>query len=883
MSDEGQGSGQVRLGFTGAAPPKERSIQRALAQHGAGQPLPAEVVEHFGAAFGSDLSGVRIHTGGASEQANQDARSDGFTYGQDVFLRQGISLDTTEGLFVIGHELAHVAQQGTYSMPQRDGKAQAPELAATDDEHEMAADTAAADALVGKKAAPGRAAPKVRFLAQGDGSARKQGHAYMTEQTLKKMGLSDQVGRDRDGQSVPAETRQARMGNWERDLSQVINPTTAPLVQAIWPLLNIVAIKEFGRGIQGTSFGSYDPVEHLDNPTGLRGDDVLAQGPRGSTNIDGSGTNQADHYGGDLKPAGGNDEACADVDARYKAGMSEGKLADGQRVRGEVMNPGDAAAYQVDESAVPRYISTSRAWCIDTLHHAAVLGRGRGSQGVEHLRGPQLFASGVHVLQDYFAHSNFCEIAINILIREKSLSVPEGGGKKRVLDGSQILDTQVHKNDAKGNAMSGNLTYVGREVLSTGSFNLSDTLASLLEEVSDKWKLLDPFAEGEKGPSPLVMACLDYLEMDPKNPTQFSKLSDKIHSLLTGVADVVENGAGNSIVRKGSNIAGKGVELAGAGTGKLLRSLGWLARKVGWQSGEEALRSSGNSVEQSLDHAAEAVKNLPEQFRKLSARIREIAAPFKGRQHLVRSLYVWLYDHNPLTAIKEAIAKIPKVGPWLVTKIEEVQQQLRSLIKAALQPAWKAVQDAGTKKLNAIIGQVRGQTNIQTKKSPVSKIPIVAWMQKKLGNVSDMYDQRTGKPINGIAPASYTPPSHTQVAKDHGDLADKESHMDEQGSDVHEHEAGWLYQMATVLASRATDRAGTAVHAVWDYVDAQPPGTKLSVETPLIKPLLDPIDRAVQQTFAHPADCRSFWEPSIRTLLAKPDVAARFLAKLQPT
>ena len=40
-------------------------------------------------AFGSDFSGVRIHTGAESDALNESVSARAFTTGQDIFMRQG--------------------------------------------------------------------------------------------------------------------------------------------------------------------------------------------------------------------------------------------------------------------------------------------------------------------------------------------------------------------------------------------------------------------------------------------------------------------------------------------------------------------------------------------------------------------------------------------------------------------------------------------------------------------------------------------------------------------------------------------------------------------------------------------------------------------------
>jgi hypothetical protein len=547
------------------------------------------------------------------------------------------------------------------------------------------------------------------------------------------------------------------------------------LVEGIMPILNIMAIKEFGRGINRASFGTYDPVEHIDNPTGLRGDDVIGQGPMRTdgVNPDFAGP------GGSTADAGRNNQAYADIDPRYQN--------TGQPQRGAIMNPQDAAAYQVDESGVPRYIGASKTWLTGTLKSAAKLGRTRSAEGDEQLRGPRMFASGVHTLQDYYAHSNFCEIAINILIRDGSLKVMNASGVLESVGTDRALNTQVQANGPGGVPVPGNLAYAGREVLTTGSFNLTDTAASLLEEVSDQWKLLNPFKEKTKGPSKLVEACLDYLEMTPGNPTEFAGFGRKAAEPLREILDT-------------------------------------------------------------LDFAPDLILDP----------IRSLAERLESQEHTARDLYRWLSDHGPLDILKRQAKNIPLVGERVAGWINWAQDKIREAAEATLGEAWNWVIDQGVEQINGVIEQIRAQTNIQNKRAPLDGNPVSDWIAKKFGNVSDMIDPVTGLPKNGIAPGSYTPPSHTQIAKDHGELRnpvqdgqpDDEHGHDEHG---HSHISSWLSPLAQQIAGIATKAVGDEVTAVWDRVDA---GETISdTDSGLQR-----IEARVNQYFAHPADNRPTWD-----------------------
>jgi hypothetical protein len=79
----------------GSGAPLDRTMQRSMEQH-----------------IGSDLSGVRVHTGNDAHSLNQSLQSQAFTTGQDIFFRSGAYQPNAEqGQQLLAHELTHVAQQ----------------------------------------------------------------------------------------------------------------------------------------------------------------------------------------------------------------------------------------------------------------------------------------------------------------------------------------------------------------------------------------------------------------------------------------------------------------------------------------------------------------------------------------------------------------------------------------------------------------------------------------------------------------------------------------------------------------------------------------------------------------------------------------------------
>lgn len=102
--DSGGGSG----GF--AAP--DHVVAGIESARGGGQPLPGRHLRRMQAAFGADLSGVRIHTDSNADTLARSIDARAFTTGNDVFFRSGeFRPDNADGQHVLAHELTHTLQQ----------------------------------------------------------------------------------------------------------------------------------------------------------------------------------------------------------------------------------------------------------------------------------------------------------------------------------------------------------------------------------------------------------------------------------------------------------------------------------------------------------------------------------------------------------------------------------------------------------------------------------------------------------------------------------------------------------------------------------------------------------------------------------------------------
>jgi hypothetical protein len=97
----------------GSLPSVEPGVERGIASaRSGGQSLPADLRTSMEQAFGSDFSGVRVHTGSESDNLNRSLQSRAFTTGHDVFFKRGeYNPASRRGQELIAHELTHVVQQ----------------------------------------------------------------------------------------------------------------------------------------------------------------------------------------------------------------------------------------------------------------------------------------------------------------------------------------------------------------------------------------------------------------------------------------------------------------------------------------------------------------------------------------------------------------------------------------------------------------------------------------------------------------------------------------------------------------------------------------------------------------------------------------------------
>jgi hypothetical protein len=114
---------------------------------GRGTPLAPYDLTRFSAAFGRDLSRVRLHTGGEASALARAQHALAYTTGSDIVLGSSYAPGSTEGRRLLAHELVHVVQQ-------RQGRAGGTPASDADALFENEADRGAELAMAGHQVGP---------------------------------------------------------------------------------------------------------------------------------------------------------------------------------------------------------------------------------------------------------------------------------------------------------------------------------------------------------------------------------------------------------------------------------------------------------------------------------------------------------------------------------------------------------------------------------------------------------------------------------------------------------------------------------------------------------------------------------------------------------
>ncbi len=153
-ADVASARGDATLGATPGidATAPEAAVARAAGS--SGHALPVQLQRQFEASTGADLSGVRVHTGQASQLAAFAVHAQAYTVGQDIHFAAGrYQPDDARGVHLLAHEVAHTVQQAGGDVRRQHRL----EVSGPDDPCEREADRAADAMVAGRPAELGGA------------------------------------------------------------------------------------------------------------------------------------------------------------------------------------------------------------------------------------------------------------------------------------------------------------------------------------------------------------------------------------------------------------------------------------------------------------------------------------------------------------------------------------------------------------------------------------------------------------------------------------------------------------------------------------------------------------------------------------------------------
>jgi Domain of unknown function (DUF4157)/Heterokaryon incompatibility protein Het-C len=405
-------------GETSASPSIE---SRLSATKGGGSPLANDTRSGMESAFGADFSGVRVHTGGEAVQMSQDLNAHAFTHGSDVYFNSGkYNPSNTEGSKLLAHELTHTVQQNS----------------------------------------------------SHSGGLIQRGEA----------GVHHGIEREAAGVNMsptPRAVEEMYAGNWMRDFSQVNVPLVHNFLARIPSridgsnndvigqqgardisigLVRALAMLEFGPEITNSvitaaNLGVYEPEHHIDNPQGTSAEDHLITGESGNRIA------EEQMSGGSVQNNGWH-SVHPEINEQLGGSAIPGLQMENQ------------AVYQVSASGLTNHIYNSIEWAKNNMVQALVAGH--TPNGRMHL------GTALHVVEDYFSHSNFIEVCLNSEIR-RAINIQQSGSSS-TLPPSFIRLVQNQQSPQEGafvDTLYDAKTPQGRQAVTTGTFGSEDTKVSI--------------------------------------------------------------------------------------------------------------------------------------------------------------------------------------------------------------------------------------------------------------------------------------------------------------------------------------------------------------------------------------------------------------------
>lgn len=470
-------------------------LRTAMAE--GGQPLPESVSGQMSQWFGEDFANVRVHLDTRSALLANAMGAEAFAFGSNLFFGDGqFAPDTPRGKQLIAHELTHVVQNRGQTPDPTDGRAaQAGQSRISVGSSSSAAEHEAR--AVAETFEKGGAKPPLSLAHSGpiiqrsDAAVHKDMELQVSE-VEHAPNLFNPFEREPGSGSRTAGALEIYSGNWTNDLTQLKvpgfygmlgdelklahepgQPVTGLQIESVMNgLLKAMAILEFGTRIgenatAGDKLVPYQPQDHIDNPVGLRSEDLLIKDSelRPVLPVQSPKLRMLNHG----KPLPLPDTA---RDQQLKGAALPGRQVD---------NP---ELYKVSAAGLSKHIYNS----IETAKNFWMQAAEAGPTP----EGRRLLGRGMHIVEDYFAHSNFIEVALNDFIEfalqhqnDQSISQSSKQFAERVADpGHGVQPRGQHHGwvDTLYDPRQDHKSTVGatpRQAITTGTFGPDDTRVSI--------------------------------------------------------------------------------------------------------------------------------------------------------------------------------------------------------------------------------------------------------------------------------------------------------------------------------------------------------------------------------------------------------------------
>jgi hypothetical protein len=845
----GQGAPQAagKSTLTGGVDPAQLAAQQAAATSG-GTPLPEDLRAKMEQRFRADFSKVRIHDNAKGAEA---MNAPAYTVGQNIFFRAGVGVHDEK---ILAHELTHVLQQGGATP-----SAGAAKVGGRHDAAEHEADH------VGEAVARGEEAPAVS-TGHDASTVRRFGAGF--EQDGHGSIEKDAAGGSGESKGL----KEMYSGNFMRDMNQLNVPTVIDNLQKLpkdlgdpkgkaiggkgaieitTAVIQALAIIELGpetaKLVTKSSIGAYRPEEHIDNPMGTgAADTIVTNTDAGKVKTPGEGKKPDVKFEVGEPRHGDGTVPTKMVDKTPEDGLEKAQKALGLPVEKEVLDPSGSGKdsdrdRDLKGAAIPgqqvenqQLYKVSPGGLANHIYNSTESVKGRWLKAAQLGSSPlgrSEFGAGSHAVEDYFSHSNFVEVALNSYIAQ-ALSFKNKNQTSKAFankvaatskskQGSDVTEQRFYVDTLYDKTVpaKGGKPGERRQAVTTGSFGGKDTKVSIAHVLL------------------------------PHMPQLQNALLTAVDQAF-GIARDVPAGGGWAAIK--AKLGGTKEGSAGATLLEGFDHAGMTAPvpdlKLKWKSFPISPGLIGDPITVSLPYGVDHISQ--------SVSITNAFATYAGIYKSVKDMQALVHKYA------EYAKKIFIPLDWLIELLDEelkkVEQMARKAIKAQVTAGLVAVVDsisgrseqekAKAKKeghpvdakdpdgefkkdlgdsldyLHDSVESVEQETSIETrlKSGDLSKMP-QAKVEALVGPVVPVTDEvkdENGKKVirhyYKAAPGNVLPPSHSEIAKDHGPHAEVDHHHDRDNPDHPGNEAGSsFFSLARPLAVEAMRHYDAQMQVVW--------------------------------------------------------------------